>query len=361
MIQTEHKKILIICIDRDADILQKVGAKGPIVGRENVMDIAVRLGLADPTDTDTNTLFESLKLYDNFKKEGKDIEIVTLVGSPDVGVTSDMEISRQLTKVLGKWKADGAIVVTDGAEDEFILPIIQSKLDVISLSRVIVRQSEKLESTYYMIKEFLFDMVNDPKLSRLIIGLPGIAAVLYVLFPQYGWRLIVGVLGVFLVIKGFALEDPIQKGIDEFKSSFIAGKISFFTYAVSALLGIVGVWQGYNEVLKIGDSYTNLYLLDATPHFIAGSIDLLTYAAIVALIGKSIDAISEGQSVWKYISLTVFTVAMWLILGAVSQFLLGQIDYVKFAVSVVIGLILSILLYASIKFIGGSTKLTASE
>jgi putative membrane protein len=359
MIQTEHKKIIIICIDRDADILQKVGEKGPIVGREKVMDVAVRLGLADPTDTDTNTLFESLKLYDNFKKEGRDVEIITLVGSPDVGVTSDMEISRQLTKVLGKWKADGAIVVTDGAEDEFILPIIQSRLDIISLSRVIVRQSEKLESTYYMIKEFLKDMVNDPKLSRLIIGLPGIAAVLYVLFPQYGWRLIVGVLGVFLVIKGFALEDPIQKGIDEFKSSFIAGKISFFTYAVSALLGIVGVWQGYNEVLNIGDGYINL--LDATPHFIAGSIDLLTYAAIVALIGKSIDAISEGQSVWKYISLTVFTVAMWLILGAVSQFLLGQIDYVKFAVYVVVGLILSILLYVSIKFIGGSTKLTSSE
>ncbi len=358
MVQTEYNRILIICIDRDADILQKVGEEGPILGRDEVMDIAVRLGLADPTDTDTNTLFESLKLYDSFEKEGKDVEVVTLIGSPDVGITSDMEISRQLTEILGIWKADGAVVVTDGAEDEFILPIIQSKLDVISLRRVIVRQSERLESTYYMIKEFLLDLVNDPKLSRLIIGLPGIAAVLYVLFPQHGWRLIIGVLGVFLVIKGFALEDPIQKGIDEFKSSFIAGKISFFTYVVSALLGIVGVWAGYNEVL-LGDSYTNL--LDATPYFIAGAIDLLAYAAIVALIGKSIDAISEGQSIWKYVSLTVFTVAMWLILDAVSQFLLGQIDDIKFAVSVVIGLTLSILLYASIKFIGGSTKLTASD
>ena len=45
-----------------------------------------------------------------------------------------------------------AIVVTDGAEDEQILPLIQSRINVNHVRRVIVKQSESAESTYYVLK-----------------------------------------------------------------------------------------------------------------------------------------------------------------------------------------------------------------
>ena len=43
-------------------------------------------------------------------------------------------------------------MISDGAEDEQILPIIQSRINVSSVQRVIVKQSETAESTYYILK-----------------------------------------------------------------------------------------------------------------------------------------------------------------------------------------------------------------
>ncbi|MEE8168147.1 MAG: DUF373 family protein [Candidatus Hydrothermarchaeales archaeon] len=342
----EYERILVVCVDRDADIYRKAGERGPVIGRNNLLDTAVKLGLADPTEADTNALFETIKIGDELKRKGKEVEVTVLVGDKDVGITSDMELSKQLSEVLEKFEADGVILVTDGAEDEHILPIIQSKAKVISLKRVVVRQSEHLESTYYIIKDFLKEIVSDPKLSRLAIGLPGVAAILYMLFGQHGWRLIIGVIGVFLLVKGFGLEDTLQKGYDEIKASFIAGRISFFTYVVAVLIGTVGLIVGYTEVARRAVPYSAL--LTAGPIFLSESVDLLMLAAIIALIGKSIDSIVEQRGVWRYFLLIVFVVALRLIVDAVSLFLLGEISMTKFAVSILLGLILSIFSFSSI-------------
>jgi putative membrane protein len=182
----------------------------------------------------------------------------------------------------------------------------------------------------------LKDIVSDPKLSRLVIGLPAIVLILYGIFGQYGWRLILGIAGVFLFIKGFNLEGTVQKAYDELKSWLIGGRISFFTYAVAALIAVIGVVSGYDELAKIG--YTSIS--NAIPIFISGSIDLLAFAAIVALIGKGIDAILEQQEILRYFIYSVFVIAFWLILDATSLFLLGKIRIINLAVSIILGLIL---------------------
>src|SRR4030042_1485371 len=45
--------------------------------------------------------------------------------------------------------------MSDGAEDEYILPIIQSRLKINSIQRVNVKQSKQLEDTYYRIIKLL--------------------------------------------------------------------------------------------------------------------------------------------------------------------------------------------------------------
>ncbi|MFQ5887487.1 MAG: DUF373 family protein [Candidatus Hydrothermarchaeales archaeon] len=334
----EYNKILVLCIDRDADIHRKLGEKGPIYGINNLLDVATRLGLEDPTESDTNALFETVKLGKKFEKEGRLAMVAVLTGSEYIGIESDLELSKQLDDVLNKYEVDGTVIVTDGAEDEYILPIIESKTNVIALKRVVVKQAARLESTYYILLDFLKDIANDPKLSRLLLGLPGIAFVLYMLLGMHGWRLIVGVMGVFLLIKGFNLEGQVEKLYDDLKSSFITGKISFFTYVVAVLIGVVGIINGYDKLRTQAYSTT----LSGVPLFISGSINLLTFAAIVALIGKSIDALMEGRKIGKYLVTGVFVAAIYLIVDAISGLILGFMDLATFAIWIIVGLALSL-------------------
>jgi putative membrane protein len=343
----EYKRVVVICVDRDADIQTKVGEEGPVYGKESVLSIAQKLGLADPLETDTNALYEAVRLYEDYKERGVEAEVVAVIGSPELGLKSDTKLSQQLDEVLEKSKAEGAVVVSDGAEDEYILPLVESRIRIISVRRVVVKQSEKLESTYYLLQDFLKEIVNDPKLSRLLIGLPGVAAVLYMLLGGHGWRLIVGIVGVFLVIKGFGMENAVEKAVGEFKSSFSAGRISFFTYVVAVLIALVGVVVGYDQLNRMEVPFSNLP--NSVPIFISESIDLFTFAAIVALIGKSIDAVLEKESLLKYVLLGVFVVAFRIIIEAISLFMLGQINYLNLALWIILGLILSMLSFISMR------------
>ena len=55
---------LVVCVDRDDDLGRKAGVNGPVIGRANVVDAAMRLGTADPEDADTNAMFAAVRLYD---------------------------------------------------------------------------------------------------------------------------------------------------------------------------------------------------------------------------------------------------------------------------------------------------------
>lgn len=339
-------RVLVLCVDRDADIRKKIGERGPLVGREKILDAAVRLGLADPAEADMNALFQAVKVADDLRAVGKNVEVAALIGDEDVGITSDIEIANQLNDVTNRFENDGVVLVSDGAEDEHVLPILQSKAKIISVRRVVVKQSEPLENTYYVLQDFLKDVVSDPKLARILLGLPGIAAILYMLLGQHGWRLIVGVTGVFLFIKGFNLEGSIQKIYNELRSSLMGGRVSFFTYMVAVLTVIAGLVVGYDEVRRRGMPFSD-YIV-SVPTFISESVDLLMLSAIVALAGKSIDAWVEHRSVGKYFQLMIFAVALRFILDAISLFLLGEITLAKFSLTVLLGLALSIFSFSYI-------------
>jgi len=153
---------LIICIDRDNDLGEKAGVLSPIFGRAANLDAAIKLASADPEDSDINTIFGGIKVFDELTQEKKDVEIVSIAGDKKVGRAADRKIADQLETILEQLKPQSTILVSDGAEDESVLPIIQSRIKVDSVHRVIVKQHENLESTYYIIKQAF----NDPKISH---------------------------------------------------------------------------------------------------------------------------------------------------------------------------------------------------
>lgn len=239
----KNKDILIICIDRDDDFGRKAGVKGPIIGRQANIDAAVALGTKDPSESDVNAVFHAVKVFDELKAENK-VEIITLIGDERVGIDSDRKILSQLEEVLKTLSFKEAVLISDGAEDEHVIPFLKSKIDIIYTQRVIVKQSEHLETTYYMINDFIKDALSDKKTAHIFFGVPAITLVLYALFGAPAWRLILGVVGAYLFIKGFLLEKYIYSAIDEVKSSAINERRSFFLYVASIAAALIAVFVG---------------------------------------------------------------------------------------------------------------------
>ncbi len=238
---------LVVCIDRDDDLGRKAGVVGPVVGREAVLDAAVRLGTVDPEDSDTNALFASVSLLDELRGAGEEVEVCVLTGSPKVGVLSDRRVADQFDHVLGQIHVASAYLVSDGAEDEFLFPILASRVRVDGVRRVFVRQSASIESTYYTLVRAL----KDPKLRAKTV-LPFAIAILILGIAAAGGVLLWGViglaivLGVYLVFWTFDIDEAIIDSLRSASTDIRQGSVAFgFGLFGVALVG-VGFLEGYN-------------------------------------------------------------------------------------------------------------------
>jgi len=239
---------LVVCVDRDDDLGRKAHLDGPIVGRAAVVDAAVRLGTTDPEDSDTNALFASVTLADELKGSGEDCEVCVLTGSAKVGIASDRRVAEQFDQVLQRVHATSAYLVSDGAEDEFLFPILASRVRIDGVRRVYVRQSPSLESTYYTLVRAL----KDPKLRAKTI-LPFAFVLLILGFAAAGGVLVWGViglailLGVYLIFWTFDIDEALIDAVRTASADTRQGSVAFgFGLFALALVG-VGFLTGYNQ------------------------------------------------------------------------------------------------------------------
>src|SRR3989449_7325219 len=121
-------KTLVLCVDRDNDIGAKTGLQAPLIGRDQNLAAATKLGLADPEDSDVNALLSAVSIYDGLQKDNTDAEVATICGDVRVGAVSDLVLTKQLDQVLEQLRPDRVFLVSDGAEDEAFSPIIGSRI-----------------------------------------------------------------------------------------------------------------------------------------------------------------------------------------------------------------------------------------
>jgi putative membrane protein len=241
---------LVVCVDRDDDLGRKAGVVGPVVGRQNVLDAALKLGTADPEDADTNAMFAAIHLLDQIRAAGEDAEVVVLTGSPKVGVLSDRKVADQFDKVLRDRPATSAHLVSDGAEDEYLFPILASRVRIDGVRRVFIRQSASLESTYYTLVRAL----KDPKLRAktvlpfaIVLLILGIAAASGVI-----WWGVIGLsilLGIYLIFWTFDIDEAVIDSLRSASTDIRQGSVAFgFGLLANALVG-VGFLTGYNSYI----------------------------------------------------------------------------------------------------------------
>src|SRR5512136_1785883 len=219
--------VLVLCIDRDNDLGRKAGIEGTVIGREANVQAALKLGMVDPEDSDINTIFGGIKIFDELLSKGTNAEIASIAGDVKVGLTSDNRLADQLENLLQRLQPLSVVVVSDGAEDEAILPIIQSRVKVNGVKRIVVKQSPNLESTYYLLKQIF----TDPKISHTVFIVPALALLMFAIFSLLGYPngavvAITGAVWLYLLFRGLGLDDSMEEAKQTLKSSLYGGKIA---------------------------------------------------------------------------------------------------------------------------------------
>lgn len=305
--QEIDKRILILCVDRDGDLQAKAEILTPLLGRESNLNSAVSLALHDPEEPDANAMFEAVRLYDRLQKEKQPdeiLEVATISGLQRGGVAADRKLVSELNSLLKTFKANEVILVSDGYSDEAILPLVESRVPVSSVRRIVIKHSESIEETAALFSRYIKLIWETPRYARLALGIPGLLLFLFGIFyiiPEalnYYYIAIIFILGGVLLIKGFGVDRGVKnfsKWIREYSPPPLPVQISNYAIiagilcvAVSVYLGISNASINANQPLPTEVAGWISELPRLTGFFIKGLMDLMVVGISIILFGRSI-------------------------------------------------------------------------
>ncbi|HKR73323.1 MAG TPA: DUF373 family protein [Candidatus Nitrosocosmicus sp.] len=242
-------KVIIICIDRDDDIGIKGGLETPIIGKEACINAGTRLAIEDPEDSDCNAIFGAVKSYEEFKMKGYDVEIALVAGKYNRGIEGDVKITQEIDTVLESYVADGAVVISDGEDDETAIPLIQGRVPIISIQRIIVRQSRSVEYSYAILARYIKILFYDPRYSKFFLGLPGALLVTSGLsiifgFSREAFALGISILGAAFILRAFDIDKSLSTLSKPSPSAFIR----VFSYFAGTMIIIASILNGISHV-----------------------------------------------------------------------------------------------------------------
>ena len=286
------EKYLVLCVDRDNDLGVKAKVSSPVVGREAALEAAAKLALADPEEADANAIFASVKKCDDLTRANTRCEVAIVCGDPDRGFEADRKVAKQVAGVLASSEYTGVVLVSDGGEDEQVIPIIQSIKPIVSVQRVTVKHSQTVEETYEVLGRYLRMLVFAPHYSKYALGVPGLILVLAGILIVAGEvsdavlasLLILG--GAFLV-RGFNIDRTVAGLLHRGPT----GYIRLFSMIAGGLVIMAGVFTGYNSMM------TDTVAVDAV---LANPAQLLVYGATLVgyMIRGSLELVWGGIAVY---------------------------------------------------------------
>lgn len=313
---------LVVCVDRSNDISHKTGLEMPVAGWEAVHALVTDVGLADPEDSSVNCLLEALRVARDLRDEQEEAVVAVVGGVGDSLVGADRSVASQLDDLVERYDADSAIVVIDSAQDERVIPIVESRLTVDSVDRVVVRQAHDIESTYYLLKQFLGDEeLRSTVLVPLGIGLLLLPLLLTQFGPQVALAALASLLGAVLLYKGLAIDDRLAAGVDRARDALYSGQVSIVTYVVAVGLTLVGLFLG---ALAVGDLRTDRQFVRILL-FVYRSVPWLALAALTASMGRLLDELIRADGARApFINLPFGVFAVGLVVRGFSGYFLEQ-------------------------------------
>jgi putative membrane protein len=316
---------LVVCIDRGG-----LDPDGPVVGSDAIHALVTEAGLDDPEDSRVNCLLETLRVAQDLEADGEETVVAVVSGSGD-SVTIDRAVARQTDHLVKRYSPDSAVVVVDSAEDERLVPILESRVRVDAVDRVIVRQSHDIESTYYLLKQFLAD--EELRATVLVpIGAALLAFPLLLLLADslaVSLAAIAAVIGVFLLYKGLGVDDWLAALPGLVRDAFYSGQVSLVTYVVGAGLALVGAFAGGIGASGVaGESE-----LIVAMRFVFDAVPWLALAALAASTGRLLDEYLADEPIRApFLNLPFGVIAVGLVVRGFAGYFLeraGVIDPIR--------------------------------
>ncbi len=205
-------------------------------------------------------------------------------------------------------------LVSDGYSDEAVLPLVESRVPVSSVRRIVIKHSESIEETAAVFTKYIRLLVENPRYSRIALGLPGLLVFIFgVLWAinyfipgaifWYGIAIVI-VLGGFLLLKGFGVDKATKDfyaWARDYSPPSLPMQISNYTVIAGILCIAVSVYLGIANVnINVAPAADLGGWLSITPrlayYFITGIVDLLVVGLIIVLIGRSVRLYVERDS-----------------------------------------------------------------
>ncbi len=276
--KTESTKLLVICVDRDNDVGEKTGLETPVVGRNACIEAAQKLALEDPEDADSNAIFSAIKTYEDLISRGYEAQVIIVTGVEHRGVQADEKIASEIKLVLKTYNAGGAVIVSDGEDDESVIPAIQNILPVVSVQRVVMKVSRTVEYSYAVFAKYVKMLAYDSKYSKFFLGVPGILLLIGGIATIFGYTaeifaMLVSILGAAFVIRAF----DIDKAWASWTKPSPSGFLRLFTVVAGIVLIISSLAAGFTAVTLAEISEPSDFLTNGaiTGQFISGALPIM--------------------------------------------------------------------------------------
>jgi len=297
-----HDRVLVLCIDRDDDIGSKGGVKTPILGKNHCIDAGLRLAIEDPEDPDANAIFGAVKAYEKLLLKGYDSEVALVAGKMDRGIEADEKIGNELSHVLNIYQADAAVIISDGEDDEAVVPVIQAMIPVMSVQRIIIKHSRSVEYSYAILGRYIKMLVYDPRYSKFFLGVPGALLVVSGLATVLGLTkealaLVMSILGGAFIIRAF----DIDKSLGSLGRPTPTGFIRIFSVFAGVLIILVSIVNGFSSIPAEALSNKDMNFIDIVTNrliignFVHGTITLLWIGIGTILIGSLLSNWFKGS------------------------------------------------------------------
>jgi putative membrane protein len=309
-LEERTERYLVLCVDRDNDLGVKTRTRSPVVGRDAVVAAATKLALADPEEADANAMFAAVKKLDEMRRDGVECEVAVACGDKDGGFKADRRVRSEVASLVKQMEFTGIVFVSDGGDDEQLLPILQNLRPIVSVERVTVKHSQSVEETYLVLGRYLRMLVFDARYSKWALGVPGVLLLLAgiliisnrIFEAQLATLLIVG--GAFFV-RGFGLD----RAVAGMLSKGPYGYIRVFSDVTGLLVVLVGVASGYDYMLGQAGAIVaavavnpSLFLSFGTQlsgYLIDGALPLVWAGVAIGAVGTLLSNIARDSPRWR--------------------------------------------------------------
>ena len=351
------KRTLVLAVDRDDDFGVKGRVISPVIGIQNCISAANALGIADPEDSDVNALYAAISTCMDLQEEGVDAEVALICGNEKVGHRSDLEVVAQLEQVLDEIKPDNVVLIGDGAEDEYIYPIISSRSHVDSVRKVFVKQAPNIESSFYVITK----MLSEPNKRKRFIAPIGIAIsiiALFLLLPDIAIYfadkdiskltdisrdLVILIVGVITLMYGYNFQDRWTSFSGFLKDNILSRGTKVAMVALAIGIVVISAIVCYYELSNI--FFQNAF--QSVIYYCMMMVWPITIGLMVYIFGLILDNIQEESvfrvsNIFDCMSLASIGMVMMGIFDLILYYIYPNYDGIMGIAEIIVGIVISI-------------------